>query len=93
VCLKLEVWVVMGSRFYTTNFKDRIRLGSDPIPIHFELTLFKSPNFFVKGHLDHDPLPSLARSIIPLNISLMSNIMRFLSMIFSNLLSRIVLRI
>jgi hypothetical protein len=31
----LQVGVVMGSRFYTTNLKDRIGLGSGPIPIHF----------------------------------------------------------
>jgi hypothetical protein len=29
------VGVVMGPRFYTTNFKDRIGLGSGPILIHF----------------------------------------------------------
>jgi hypothetical protein len=31
------VWieVVIGSKFYTTKFKDRIGLGSDSIPIHF----------------------------------------------------------
>jgi hypothetical protein len=27
--------VVMGSRFYTKNFKDQIGLGSGPIPIYF----------------------------------------------------------
>jgi hypothetical protein len=31
----VRLGVVMGSRFYTTNFKDRIGLGSGPIPIHF----------------------------------------------------------
>jgi hypothetical protein len=32
---RTEVGVVMGSRFYTTYFKDLIRLGSGHIPIHF----------------------------------------------------------
>jgi hypothetical protein len=31
----LCIGVVMGSRFYTTKFKDQIGLGSSSIPIHF----------------------------------------------------------
>jgi hypothetical protein len=31
----LMVEVTMGSKFYTIRFKDRIGLGSGPIPIHF----------------------------------------------------------
>jgi hypothetical protein len=31
----LWVGIVMGSRFYTTNFKDQIRIGSDIISIYF----------------------------------------------------------
>jgi hypothetical protein len=32
---RTEVGVVMGSRIYTINFKDPIRLGSSSILIHF----------------------------------------------------------
>jgi hypothetical protein len=31
----LQLEVVTGSKFYTTNFKNRIELGSDIIFIHF----------------------------------------------------------
>jgi hypothetical protein len=41
-----QLGVVMNSRFYTTNFKDRNTLELDPIPIHFKLTLFKGSDFF-----------------------------------------------
>jgi hypothetical protein len=29
----------LGSKFYTVRFNDRIRLGSRPISIHFELQI------------------------------------------------------
>jgi hypothetical protein len=48
-----------GSKFYTTKFKDRIGLGSDPISIHFRTKIYLESYYFVKKHLDRDPLPPL----------------------------------
>jgi hypothetical protein len=51
----------MGSKFYTIRFKDRIKLGSDSISIHFLTKIYLCPYHFVKKHLDRDPLPPLLK--------------------------------
>jgi hypothetical protein len=55
----LMVEVTMGSKFYTIRFKDRIGLGSGPIPIHFWTKIYLGSYHFGKKHLDRDPLPPL----------------------------------
>jgi hypothetical protein len=37
--IELPLRVTIGSKFYTTKFKDRIGLRSDSISIHFKLKL------------------------------------------------------